>query len=129
MRENEIESKILTCLSRLGVGFFWKNVSAGYFDGKRFRKHASPFAINGTSDILGVCNGRFVAIEVKTETGKTSPHQDAFLKRVTVDGGICGVARNLSEALSVVLRCFGNDMESPRALAILKCRNDLSRDS
>jgi len=92
-----LEQTILEYLASSGAGFFWKNTSGGFFDGKKMRKHASPFAINGTSDILGVLNGgQFIAIEVKTTT-TTTPQQDAFIKKVRALGGHAIVARSCDQ--------------------------------
>ena len=42
----------------------------------------------GISDFIFCVNGRFVAIEVKTEVGKITPIQEQFLKEVEEAGGI-----------------------------------------
>jgi hypothetical protein len=90
-----LECQILEYLARLGIGFFWKNTSGGFHDGKRWRVHQSPFAIRGTSDILGVVAGRMVALEVKTESGRIAPEQAAFLKKVQACGGLGAVVRSV----------------------------------
>lgn len=96
--EAYIEGQILEWLALSGIGFFWKNASGGFFDGKRMRKHVSPFAINGTSDILGVArDGRFIALEVKTASGRASREQIAFIKRVRECGGLACVVRSVDQ--------------------------------
>lgn len=83
-------------------GFFWKNASGGFFDGNTFRKHTSPFAINGTSDILGILQGgRFVALEVK-DKGKASKAQLVFIKKVKELGGVGGVVRSVCQVQEVL---------------------------
>ena len=94
--EAKIELEILKYLSKAGF-FFWKNPSSGYFDGKRWRKHANPFAINGVCDILGVVGGRLVALEVKDFDGKTSQEQDAFIRKVQDCGALAAVVRSVVE--------------------------------
>jgi hypothetical protein len=42
----------------------------------------------GTPDILACVCGRFVAIELKTDTGKLSALQEYNLKKITESGGI-----------------------------------------
>lgn len=80
------------------MGFFWKNTSGGFHDGTRFRKHSSIFAINGTSDILGIISGgRFVALEVK-DKGKASKEQLVFIQKVKEMGGIGAVVRSVHQA-------------------------------
>jgi len=125
MTEAKIEEAILIFLFKSGLGFFWKNVSSGYFDGKRWRRHTSPFAINGTSDILGIVRGRFVAIEVKAEKGRVSDVQDAFLKKVRASGGVCGVARSPREALLIVKECFETYQEFHHVLSTSKYKNEI----
>ena len=59
----------------------------------------------GVSDILGTYHGCLLAIEVKTATGKVSPHQERFIKNVNDNGGIAFVARSVDDvrrALEIV---------------------------
>jgi hypothetical protein len=98
LKESTLETQILIYLSRLKVGFFWKNISTGFFDGSRWRKQASPFAINGTPDIIGIINGRFVGIEVKTIKGRLTEAQELFARKAQEVGGVCFVARSCVEA-------------------------------
>ena len=95
--EAQIEHQILTFLSNMRCGFWWKNTSAGFFDGRRFRKHTSPFAINGTSDIFGVVDGRLICFEVKTQRGRPTPEQIAFIKKVQAHGALGAVVRSVEE--------------------------------
>lgn len=64
--EKSVENQVLSYLRRKGI-FCWKNHTTGIFDPTKrvFRKSNNPFLINGVSDILGVFQGRFMAIEVK----------------------------------------------------------------
>ena len=92
-----VEHQILTYLSKTGIGYFWKNTSAGFHDGVKWRKHASPFAINGTSDILGLTKtGRMIALEVKDLAAPT-PEQLAFIKKVQANGGLGAVVRSVDQ--------------------------------
>jgi len=95
MLEKEIENKILEYLSTLPDCFAWKCNNFGAYS--RFRKANSKHIINGVADILGIYKGRFLAIEVKTKTGKTSTEQDQFLENIRIQGGISFVARSLEE--------------------------------
>lgn len=64
--EKEIENTILTWLRNKGV-FAWKNQSVGVFNPRKnvFMKSHNPHHINGVADILGVIDGKILAIEVK----------------------------------------------------------------
>lgn len=89
-------------LAKSKTGFYWKNTSGGFHDGRTFRRHTSPFAIKGTSDILGVtCDGRFVALEVK-DKGKATDEQLAFIQKVKEMGGVGGVVRSCDQARKVL---------------------------
>jgi hypothetical protein len=98
MPERVIENQILVWLHYKKV-FVWKNPSSGYFDAKRgrFRKHRSPFAINGVSDIIALHKGRAIFIEVKTPKGRVSPEQKAFIEKAKESGAIAFVARSLTD--------------------------------
>ena len=66
MTEKMIENQILAYLSRKGF-FVFKIQSTGLFDPTKriYRKSNNPFHIKGISDIVGIYNGVFLAIEVK----------------------------------------------------------------
>ena len=52
----------------------------------------------GMSDICGVLpDGRFLAVEVKREGGKTTPDQQTFLESVTKTGGLAIVVHSVDE--------------------------------
>ena len=109
--EEIIEGQILTFLEHIGW-FVWKNQTAGFYSTKkkRFLKAKSRFQINGTSDILCVVHGRFVAIEVKTPKGTVTDDQRTFLARVNKEGGTAFVARSLSQAINQLMSVFPDDL-------------------
>jgi hypothetical protein len=97
--EKAIENQILHLLFRRGI-FAWKNQSVGIYDPikKIYRKSNNPFHIKGVSDVLGILpDGRLLAIEVKTETGRVSPEQKEFIARINECGGMAFVARCLAD--------------------------------
>jgi len=52
----------------------------------------------GTADIIGMTSsGNFLAIEVKTPTGRVSEHQRLWLKRVALHGGLSAVVRSVDD--------------------------------
>ena len=57
------------------------------------------FHIRGASDILGIYNGKFLAIEVKTPQRRrsVSEEQHAFMERVKEEGGIAFVATSIED--------------------------------
>ena len=70
------------------------NTGAAMIKGRMVR-----FGIPGTADICGLIapTGRFLAIEVKTATGKQRDAQVTFQRVVTAMGGLYVLARNLSD--------------------------------
>ena len=98
MIESDIEKLILNWLNKNGI-FAWKCKTMGTYDAKigGYRK-PGKFSLNGVSDILGVLpNGQFLAIEVKTKTGRPSIEQKAFIKKVNKQGGKAFVARSIKD--------------------------------
>lgn len=58
--------------------------------------------ITVTPDMVGTRLAVFCSIEVKTPTGRVRPEQQAWLDAVQQAGGIAGVARSVSDALTIV---------------------------
>lgn len=105
--EKGIENSILRFLKLIGV-YCWKNQSTGVWDPKKqiFRKPKNPHHINGVADILGVINGRFIAIEVKSEKGTISPEQRVFITRINAEGGVAFVARGVDQVARELYKHF-----------------------
>ncbi len=53
----------------------------------------------GFSDIIGIYEGRFLAIEVKVLGKKPTEAQQAFLDAVTAAGGVAFCAHSLDEVM------------------------------
>jgi hypothetical protein len=84
--EKEITHSIRSLLKQFGI-FHWKN-----FGG--------PMGEKGVPDILGILkDGRFLGIEVKTATGKLSPHQEKFIQSINNTGGVAFVARSVDDVV------------------------------
>ena len=79
---------------------FWLNHTVGIYDRRAgcYRRNNSKYDRNGIADILGILNdGRFLAIEVKTRSGRVSEEQQAFLEDITRRGGVGFVARSVED--------------------------------
>ena len=96
--EKEIENAILDYLTLL-PGTYFKNNTVGIYDPiKKVHRKPGKHHRNGVSDILGIdANGRFVAIEVKTPSGKVSDNQKLFIEDINKHGGIAFVARSVDD--------------------------------
>lgn len=88
MREKNIENKIKSYLKSKGAYYF--------------KHHGNQFSQVGVPDIIACYKGKFIGIEVKNETGKTSPLQDVNLKMINDAGGISIVARCVEDVSKVI---------------------------
>lgn len=84
--EREITKAIRGTLKVLGI-FHWKVLQG---------LGSTP----GVPDILGIFDKKMLAIEVKTEKGKLSDHQQRFLDRINREGGIAFVARSIDDVIN-----------------------------
>lgn len=100
MKESDIQRLIMLALSEAGC-LIWRN-NTGVL------KNAAGIPIKfglcvGSSDLIGIApGGRFLAVEIKTPTGKPTPEQTRFLEAVRARGGIAGIARSPAEALALL---------------------------
>jgi len=94
MLEKDIENAILDYLNFMPNCFAWKNQNVGVFDSKKqlYRK-LGKHQFRGISDIIGICHGMPLFIEVKTPKRKNnlSEHQEAFLYKVKEHGALAFV--------------------------------------
>lgn len=115
-QETIIQRKIMIALSNAGCTVF-RNETAGAYVGKVLHKsgdqvtlgsaHMMQFGLcKGSSDIVGIHHGtgRFIAIEVKTKTGRPTKEQLVFIDAIKSAGGIAGVARCVDDALELLPR-------------------------
>jgi hypothetical protein len=110
MKESNLMRKCLLELSK--VGRYFRN-NTGLLQGHDGRFHRYGLAV-GSSDIIGctpivVTNkmvgqkvGLFTAIEVKSDAGKATKEQVAFIEMVKNQGGIAGIARSEKESLVII---------------------------
>lgn len=100
MKESDIQRLIMLALSEAGCLIFRNNVGV--------LKNAAGIPIKfglcvGSSDLIGLTpTGRFLAVEIKTPTGKATPEQIRFIEAVRARGGIAGIARSPAEALALL---------------------------
>lgn len=111
--EKIIENQMLAYLNNKRI-FAFKNQSTGVFDPKKgtFRKSRNVHHINGVSDILGIIDGHFLAVEVKKPylSKKTmqfkyrtqeelkklaSEDQIKFINKIKSEGGIAFFADSI----------------------------------
>lgn len=102
LTEGALQSLIIAWLKTEGI-FCWRNNSVGVWNGSTYRTQNGVGAINGVSDILGILNGKLLAIEVKTTIGKVSESQKEFIDNVLLHGGHGLVARDLQSVKDYIV--------------------------
>jgi len=114
MTEGDLMRAIMLAVSERGARVFRNNVAQGWVGeliwknnfGTIKLRNARPLhagLCNGSSDLVGwTKDGRMLAIEVKTRTGRVTEEQETFLMSVRDAGGIAGVARSVEEALRLL---------------------------
>lgn len=99
--EANIQNAILIALSEAGC-LVWRQNTGAYKD-KTGRVIRYGLCV-GSSDIIGLTpSGQFLAVEVKTKTGRIRPEQQRFIDAVNRAGGRAGVARSVEDALKIAL--------------------------
>jgi len=79
MSERSIVTKVLRYLKTVPGCFCWK-------------EHGGMYGTAGIPDIIACVNGRFIAFEIKTPSGKTTKLQEATIRKILNAGGAGGVA-------------------------------------
>jgi len=104
LTEKQIERQILQWLNAQPQIFAFKINTTGIWDTKKklFRKNRNPYIIKGCSDIIGVCNGLFFAIECKTKRGILTQEQTSFLLKVINKKGFAMKATCLDEVIAFI---------------------------
>lgn len=117
--EKEIEKEVLTWLNLQYGCKAWKNKSMGTFDPAKgvYRTQGGAFSEKGSSDILGIYRGRFLALEVKSRRGTLRPEQKLFLDEMRRLGAIAGVVRSLQDAIDLLQGSCGKENE-PAEIAL-----------
>ena len=103
--ERDIQAAILEYLERCSkVAFAYRqNTGQTKYDGEDGKTRWVRYGWVGCSDILGMLtNGRFLAIECKSRTGRLSPEQAAFLDAVNAGGGLGIVARSVDDVITAI---------------------------
>jgi hypothetical protein len=122
MSESNIQKQIMLALSHAGVTA-WRNNTAQAWVGEAVRitatrqvllhpgdvvvRNARPLHAGlcaGSSDLIGLHHGsgKFVAVEVKSPTGRATTQQTNFIDHVRSHGGLAGIARSPGDALNII---------------------------
>ena len=101
--ESHLLNEIRLALGRERDLVLWRN-SGGVAD-RNGRKVRFGLVV-GASDLIGLLSpsGRWVALEVKTETGRPTAEQLQFLDVVRSRGGFACIVRSVTEAAAAIDR-------------------------
>ena len=89
MAERDIVAAILRLLKKTPRCFCWK-------------EHGGLYGTAGIPDIIACVDGRFVAFEVKTETGRLTKLQEVTLGRIRDAGGRAYMVRSAAEGAGIL---------------------------
>lgn len=89
MLEKDIVNQIMGYLKTVPGCFCWK-------------QHGGQYGTAGLPDIIACINGRFVAFEVKTPTGKLTKLQESTLLRIKKAQGIALKVTSLQEVREIL---------------------------
>lgn len=97
--EANIQNAALIALAESGH-LVWRQNTGAYKD-KTGRVIRYGLCV-GSSDIIGLTrDGRFLAVEMKTEKGSVRPEQRNFIAAVRAKGGFAGIARSPEDAVRI----------------------------
>ncbi len=111
MSEQEIQQRIRIALSR-GPVRLWRNNTGTLLD--RQGRPVQFGLCKGSSDLIGLRTvtvtpemvgqqlAVFTAIEVKSERGRATAEQQAFVDMVRRAGGLSGIARSMEDARGIL---------------------------
>lgn len=115
-QETKLMRQIMLALSANDCLCF-RNETAGAYVGKVIHKDNRIVTLAnaqlmtfglcvGSADIIGIHKptGRFLAMEVKTETGRPTKEQLNFIEQVRAANGIAGIVRSVEDALDLLPR-------------------------
>lgn len=99
--EKYIQKDILKYLRANNI-YCWPNKTQGTYN-PTLKRFMAGHTFKGPSDVLGILDtGQFLAIEVKSKTGKLSPEQKDFLQNINQRGGVAFMCRSLEECIELI---------------------------
>jgi hypothetical protein len=106
-READIQQTIRLALGLEPGLVLWRNqVGVAVFEGPVSR-YTVPYGLGGKggSDLVGLLNGRFIALEIKCPGGRVSAEQLGFIDCVRSNGGFAAIVHDVTEARAAIERC------------------------
>lgn len=104
--ESQVVRDVINYLFMRGWLAWRNNTGGGRFQNKgsdvvRYVQFSTP----GAADVFALRNGRFLAVEAKTETGKQSEDQQMWQQSIEANGGVYVLVRpsNYMEAIDAAI--------------------------
>ena len=107
--ESGLQAEIRLALGRDPTLVLWRNSTgtASHLNPHTNRTTTVRYGLAvGSSDLVGILSpaGRFIALEIKTATGRVRPEQAQWLALVRSRGGFAAVVRSVDEARAAIER-------------------------
>jgi hypothetical protein len=114
MTEAQILAAIRLALGRIPDLVLWRNTTGvtSEFDPKTHETRTIRYGLApGGADLVGCLAGRFIGLEVKTDTGRPTDEQSRWLDLVRLKGGFAAIVRSPAEALAAIERARRGALE------------------
>lgn len=103
--EKQIQDQMLQWLAYQPKTFVWRqNAGSMFVDSPTGRHGFRSASVQGISDIMGVWQGKPIAIEVKRPGKKPTEMQNDFLKRFAGAGGLSIVAFSMEGLMEALIK-------------------------
>lgn len=96
-----LRNEIRLACSMAGVVLFVNESGMAHHDNRWTRYGVG----RGGADLIGLVDGRFIALEVKTGNAKATKEQKMFLDLIRANGGYAVVVRSVEDALNAIRDC------------------------
>lgn len=100
-KEKSVLNSCIQYLTLKGYVVIRNNTGAFAAEGANGKRRLIRFGQVGSSDIIACSkDGRFIAIECKSATGKLTSHQSDFLRKINNNNGTAIVARSVDDLIN-----------------------------
>lgn len=113
MIESQLQDRVRLILGADPAGVWWRN-NTGVAE---IRGHRVRYGVGnpGGADLIGLFRGVFVAVEIKTPTGRQSPDQIKWQRLVESKGGLYVIVRSEQDARDLLADLHHRYPEERRA--------------
>lgn len=121
MLESAIKKHVFTLLSYQREFYGWVETTTGIWDAKAktFRARTGTGMRCGVADIVGLWEGRGIALEIKSQKGRLTENQSHFLSSYFKNGGIAAVLRSLEDTNLLIEQLRSDAVLSPHLTPFL----------